>query len=147
MKTKEKGDEVNITDSTCSCSATSALEHHLSSNTSIPETAPLFTFELADGQWAPMKCTWFLARCNAVWEKDGLSSIKGHSFHISGTTHLLLLGIDPWIVMVQSQWTSQSFLSYWHKCEDILCLFIGFSFQSHDWILSTMNAFKAKLTS
>jgi len=72
---KEKGKDINITDSTCSCSAVTAFEHHLSSNTAIPASAPLFAFETADGQWSPMKRAWFMARCNAVWEKEGL--VKG----------------------------------------------------------------------
>jgi len=42
MKTKEKGNDINMMDSTCSCSATSALKHYLSSNTAIPAAAPLF---------------------------------------------------------------------------------------------------------
>ena len=54
-KMKEGGEDFNIMDSTCLCSAMSTLEHHLSSNTAFPESAPLFTFETADGQWAPMK--------------------------------------------------------------------------------------------
>ena len=145
-KTKENGKDINITDSTCSCGVITALEHHLSSNMAIPVSAPLFMFEMVDIQWSPMKWAWFMARCNAVWEKEGLASIKGHGFHIGGTTHLLLLGVNLWVVMVQGQWSSQAFLSNWHKCEDILCLFIGFSFQSHDSILSTMHVFKAKLT-
>jgi len=33
--------------------------------------------------------------------------LRGQSFKIGGTTHLLLLGIDPWIVMVQGRWGSQ----------------------------------------
>ena len=79
-KTKEAGKDINVIDFMCPCSATSALEHHLSSNKDVPVSAPLFAFESADGQWAPMKQTWFMARCNTVWEKDGLASIKGHGF-------------------------------------------------------------------
>ena len=86
-------------------------------------------------------------RCNEIWLEEDLASAKGHGFHIGGTTHLLLLGMDPWVVMVQGQWSSQSFLGYWHKCEEILSLFIGFSFQSHESILSTMSSFKTHLTS
>ena len=115
MKTKDTREDINITDSTCPCSATSTLEHHLSSNKAIPESTPLFTFKTANGQWAPMKHSWFMARCNAIWEKDGLTSVKGHGFQISSTTHLLLLGVDPWVVMVQGQWSFQAFLSYWRK--------------------------------
>ena len=119
---KDAGKDINVMDTTCPCSATSTLEHHLSSNKAIPKSAPLFSFETADNQWDPMKHTWFMARCNAIWGKDGLTSIKDHRFQISGTTHLLLLGVDLWVVMVQGHWSSQAFLLYWRKCEDILCL-------------------------
>ena len=90
-----------------------------------------------------MRHDWFLARCNKVWAKDGLSSIKGHGFRIGGTTHLLL-GVNPWVVMVQGRWSSQAFLGYWCKCKEIL-LFVSFSFQSHDSILTTMYSFKKRL--
>src|SRR5882724_2534080 len=98
---KETGEDVNITDSTCQCSPTTTLEHHLMSNSAIPAHAPLFTFETSPNSWSPMSWSWFLQCCNNIWEKDGLSSVKGHGFHIGGNTHLLLLGIDPWVVMVQ----------------------------------------------
>ena len=70
---------------------------------------------------------------------------KGHGFRIGGTTHLLLLSIDPWIVMVQGHWGSQAFLSYWRQCEEILPLFMGFHLQDHASILMTMLAFRLKL--
>jgi len=44
-KTKYTGEDVNITDSTCQCSAMTAFKHHLSSNMTIPDSAPLFAFE------------------------------------------------------------------------------------------------------
>jgi len=103
-------------------------------------------FETAGRHWSPLKRVWFLSRCNDIWEKDSLYSIKGHGFCIGGMTHLLLLGVDPWVIMVQGHWSSQSFLTYWHHCEEVLCLFISFSFQSHESILSMMSAFKARLT-
>jgi len=53
-KTKADGDTINISDSTCECSATVAFEHHLSSNIDIPPNAPLFAFETADKSWSPM---------------------------------------------------------------------------------------------
>ena len=135
-----------MSDSTCNCSAIMAFEHHLSSNSLIPASAPLFTFKTPDGSWVPMRRNWFLNRCNEIWVKEGLTSVKGHGFRIGGTTHLLLLRVDPWVVMAQGCWSSQSFLGYWHKCEEILALFIGFSFQSHESILNTMSTFKTKLT-
>ena len=146
MKTKETSEDVNIMDSTCQCSLTTTLEHHLSSNSAIPAHAPLFAFETGPNLWSPMSHSWFMQWCNEIWVKDSLTSVKGHGFCISGTTHLLLLGIDPWVVMVQGHWSSNSFLSYWHKCEEILSLFIGFSFQSHESVLLTMSSFKSKLT-
>src|SRR5882724_12048258 len=140
-KTKADGDRINVSDSTCKCSATQAFENHIVANGDIPPSTPLFSFETADKSWSPMRHLWFMEQCNEIWLKEGLSSAKGHGFCIGGTTHLLLLGTDPWVVMVQGQWTSQSFLSYWRKCK-ILSLFIGFSFQSCESILSTMSSFK-----
>jgi len=43
-----------------------------------------------------MKQGWFLARCNTIWEKR-VCCQQGHGFHIGSMTHLLLLGVDPWI--------------------------------------------------
>jgi len=81
-----------------------------------------------------------------VWHKECLSSAKGHGFQIGGIMHLLLLGVNLWIVMVQGHWSSQQFLSYWQKCEEILSLFPGFSFQSCESILSIMSTFKNSLS-
>jgi len=145
-KTKPEGDCINISDSTCDCSATRAFEHHMEANSDVPPDAPLFAFETADKSWSPMRRSWFMDRCNEIWLEEGLASAKGHGFRIGGTTHLLLLGTDPWVVMVQGRWSSQSFLGYWRKCEEILSLFIGFSFQSRESILNTMSSFKNHLT-
>ena len=134
-------------DSSCACSLTAALKHYLESNSAIPSSAPLFAFETSNDAWAPMKRQWFLNCFNEIWTKQGLGSIKGHGFIIGSMTHLFLLGVDPWIVMVQGCWSSQSFLTYWHRCKEILPLFIGFTFQSHESILSTMSSFKNKLMS
>src|SRR5882724_5578690 len=117
----------------------------MATNTNIPTYAPLFAFKTARNSWSPMKYMWFLDRCNEIWHEEGISSALGHGFLIGGTTHLLLFGVDPWIMMVQGCWMSQSFLSYWGKCKEILCLLIGFSFQSHNSILTTMSTFKSRL--
>src|SRR5882724_47271 len=145
-KTNANGANIYMSNWTCDCSPTIAFKHHLASNTNIPPSAPLFMLETSDGSWAPMKRAWFLGRCNKVWEQEKLISVKGHGFHISSTTHLLLLGIDPGVVMAQGRWSSQLFLLYCRQCEDILALFIRFSFQTHESILTTMSSFKAKLT-
>jgi len=145
MKTKENGDDLSMTDTQCNCSPTSTFDHHLASNSAMPPSVPLFAFKTGVGTWSPMRHEWFLAHCDKIWKGEGMSSVKGHGFRIGETTHLLLLGIDPWIVMVQGRWSSQSFLTYWCKCKEILPLFIGFSFQSHESILSTMTSFKNRL--
>ena len=144
-KTKHDGEDICMTDTSCNSSPVTAFDHHLSSNSAIPPDAPLFAFETGPTSWSPMTRTLFLNRCDEIWSHEGLSSVKGHGFRIGGTTHLLLLGVDPWIVMVQGRWSSQAFLGYWRKCEEILPMFIGFSFQSHDSILSSMSSFKNKL--
>jgi hypothetical protein len=144
-KTKPKGDNVTLTDSQCSCSATVALGHHLSTNSAIPASAPLFAFETTDGSWALMRWSWFMECCNTVWEQHGHRSLLGRGFRMGGTTLLLLLGIDPWVVMVQGRWSSQAFLAYWWKCEEILPLFIGFSFESRSTILSAMSTFRDRI--
>jgi len=58
-----------------------------------------------------MHRNWFLAHCNEI--------SAFHSFHIGSTTHLLLLGVNPFIVMVQGRWTTNSFLDYWQNCREI----------------------------
>jgi len=77
----------------------------------------LFTFETADGSYTPMQRSWFMARCNKAWASSNLGIVKGHGFRIGGTTHLLLLGVDPFIVMVQGHWKSTTF---WRNCEEII---------------------------
>jgi len=83
-----------------------------------------------------MKKVWFLARCNEIWSSCSLQALDGHSYHLGGTTHLLLKGVDPFIVMVQGQWKSTDFLEYWQLCEEITPTFIGFSLSSKSSILS-----------
>ncbi|KAJ6573337.1 hypothetical protein B0H10DRAFT_2105233 [Mycena sp. CBHHK59/15] len=73
--------------------------------------------------------------CNAIWFAAGLGALNGHGFRIGGTTHLLLHGVDPWVVMKQGRWSSAAFLLYWRNVEEILPLFIGDS-------LDTLNSLK-----
>ena len=144
-KTKPLGDSLIFTDSNCECSAIAALLAHFQTNSSIPSSAPVFAFETLDGSFSPMRRSWFLARCNDIWQRENPARLLGHAFRIGGTTHLLLLGVDPFIVMVQGRWSSTAFLSYWRLCEEIVPLFVGFSLESKLSILSTMSSFKAKL--
>jgi len=145
QKHKPKGKEIRWTDSGCPCSTEATFMNHWLINSHVPSTAHIFAFETADGNHAPMWCSWFLSRCNDVWYKDGLDLLQGHSFRIGGTTHLLLLGIDPFIVMAQGHWQSLAFLNYWCLCEEILPTFIGFSLSSKSSLLSTMAIFKSRI--
>ncbi|KAJ7135231.1 hypothetical protein C8R43DRAFT_835282, partial [Mycena crocata] len=55
----------------------------------------------------------FLGHCNEIWLAAGMGALNGHGFCIGGTTHLLLHGVDLWIVIKQGCWTSTAFLLYW----------------------------------
>src|SRR5882724_8293309 len=81
---------------------------------------------------------WSVGECGTGLE-------NGPWLRIGGTTHLLLLGIDPWVIMVQGWWSSQAFLGYWRQFEEILPLFMGFHLQDHTSILMTMSLFKSRL--
>jgi len=63
-----------------------------------------------------------------VWSNASLPPLSGHSFRIGGTTRMLLLGIDPFIIMAQGHWKSTAFLEYWRLCEEIIPTFISFFF-------------------
>jgi hypothetical protein len=116
-----------------------ALEQHLLCNIRVPASATLFAFETANGGWAPMTGEWFLNRCNEVWLGAGLGNMQGHGLRIGGTTHMLMLGVDPWIVMVVGRWSSKAFLLYWRKIEQILPDFIGEDFESTRSLASHMS--------
>jgi len=72
-------------------------------------------------------------------------SLSGHSFQISGTTHLLLIGVDTFIVMVQGR--STACLEYWWLCEEIILTLIGFYLSSRTSVLSTMSVLKQCINS
>ena len=93
-----------------------------------------------------MQKEWFLTRCCQTWSPCFPLPITGHLFCISSTTHLLLLSVDPFIVVVQGHWSSNAFLAYWWNCQEIIPLFIGFSLDSQSSILMTMSHFKDHLT-
>jgi len=133
------------TDSACECSAHWSFKNHFKINHLAPPSSHLFGFEGADGIFYPMKRAWFISRCNEVWSSNGEVPLTGHSFRIGGTTHLLLMGVDPFIMMVQGRWKSAAFLDYWCSCEEIIPTCIGFSQLSKQSILSTMCSFKQRI--
>ncbi|KAJ7758187.1 hypothetical protein DFH07DRAFT_741759 [Mycena maculata] len=133
-KTQQSGDWLTSTETFDDVDAVAAFEHHLVVNASVPDSAPLFAYATASG-WAHLTRTDFIETCNGIWMAAGLGALNGHGFRIGGTTHLLLHGVDPWIVMKQGRWTSAAFLLYWRNVEEILPLFIGDS-------LDTLNSLK-----
>lgn len=129
--TAQDGADISVTSRAhISCPLT-ALTHHLAANALVPPSAPLFSFETADGGWAPMTKPWFMDRCNDVWVAAGFPSMPGHAFRIGGATELLLQGVNPDIVATQGRWKSRAFLEYWRRIESILPLFISNSSASH----------------
>jgi len=54
MKTKSHSHWLLFMDSKCTNSVCHALKWHLSSNSLVPETTPLFTFETLNGSWRLM---------------------------------------------------------------------------------------------
>ena len=138
-----------------------AFQNHLTINSNIPPEVPLFAWETTNG-WAPMTKAWFMEHCNQVWQLEGqyhikkgppnypltgLGECKGHTFRIGSTTHLLLLGVEPMIVMVIGRWSSKVFLGYWCNCNEILAMFVRFSMDSLQSVITTMSNFKATLLS
>ncbi|KAJ7716208.1 DNA breaking-rejoining enzyme [Mycena metata] len=119
-----EGDWLTSTEAFGDVDAVSALEHHLFVNGTVPDSAPLFAYTTTSG-WAHLTRSDFLACCNDIWVAAGMGALYGHGFRIGGTTHLLLHGVDPWVVMKQGRWTSAAFLLYWRNIEEILPLFIG----------------------
>src|SRR5882724_3215462 len=142
-KMQEKGEDINLTDSTCLCSPTTMFEHHLLSNNTIPTSTPLFAFETGNGFWALMRWAWFLALCNSIMGKGG--SVINQRSQISHWWHNspLVIGHGPMGCDGTGLLEFTGFLSYWHKCEEVLSLFLGFAFQSHQSILSTYEQFQS----
>lgn len=144
--TKGAGADIVLTQNNDVCDPVLAIRHHLRANTAVPSQVPLFAYEIAGGGWAPMTRTWFLSRCNGVWEAADLTKLQGHCFRIGGATELLLWGTHPDIVATQGGWKSRAFLEYWRKIEAILPLFISQSFDKSrlQLVERSMKDFKKK---
>lgn len=130
--THEKGADIVVTGNDESSDPFAALQHHMKVNvgTSSAQDIPLFAFRSATNEHTPLTKDMFMRRCDEIWKKSNMSSIKGHAFRIGGATELLLRGIHPDIVQVQGRWKSQAFLEYWRKIETVLPLFITNSFRA-----------------
>ncbi|KAF8589070.1 hypothetical protein K439DRAFT_1645245 [Ramaria rubella] len=142
---------------TCDCKISQGVAHHGRSFTTVhipwsktqqsraSHTMPLFAWHAASGTWEPMMKEWFMNRCNNIFHEQGLQVMDSHSFHIEGTTWLLLLGVDPWIIKVIGRWSSAAFLIYWHKIEHILPDFISDAYESVQLLSTCMSRFISAL--
>ncbi|KAJ7469431.1 hypothetical protein FB451DRAFT_1352234 [Mycena latifolia] len=125
---KSAGDWITSTETFDDVDAVATLEHHLVVDADVSDSAPLFSYATQSG-WAHLTRADFVGCCSGccseIWLAAGMAALNGHGFRIGGTTHLLLRGFDPWVVMKQGRWTSAAFLVYWRNVEEILPLFIG----------------------
>jgi len=55
--------------------------------------------------------------------------------------HHLMSSMDPWVVMVIGCWSSNTFLTYWHKVEEILPNFISEAYNSVESLTACMLQF------
>ncbi|KIK46874.1 hypothetical protein CY34DRAFT_75127 [Suillus luteus UH-Slu-Lm8-n1] len=123
-----------------------AFNYHLSANSAIPPSSPLFSFKTHGGSWSPLTRSWFLARCNKIWREASLLELTGHCFRIGGASELLLRGVPPDVVAMQGRWKSRAFLEYWRKIESILPLFVTSSFTNAriSMVNSLMDSFTCR---
>ncbi|KAF7295754.1 hypothetical protein HMN09_01117900 [Mycena chlorophos] len=118
--TKQKGGTVVITKRDDKLCPVAALGQHYSANMLPLPNTPLFAFRGKDGAWCAMTKPYFLARCAAIWEKEGMMDLAGHSFRIGGSSELLMAGVAPEVVAAIGGWTSLAFLLYWRKLGHII---------------------------
>jgi hypothetical protein len=85
-----------------------------------PSSSALFSFSGPDGMVRPLTKKAFLDYINSVWARHRFPRITGHAFRIGGTTELLRQGVDPEIMKVSGRWSSDSFLRYWRKTDEVL---------------------------
>ncbi|KAF9228530.1 hypothetical protein BS17DRAFT_643891, partial [Gyrodon lividus] len=91
------------------------INNHLNIN-KIPPNLPLFSY-LSTRGWRCLTKKKLLARCNSIWLPAGIPAITGHSFHIGGTTELLLARVTPDVIKALGHWSSDAFLHYWCSLE------------------------------
>jgi hypothetical protein len=90
----------------------SALALHIQVN-DITADLPLFAYCIDTCQHLALTKLKLLTRCNTIWHSLGYHDISGHSFHIGGTTELLISHIPTDVVKVLGWWSSDACLTYW----------------------------------
>jgi len=145
-KTKADGNRIKYCTPHVTAVPPQAFEHHMAANTDIPPNAQFLHSKWLTSHGHPWNEIGSWTTAMRFGLKRAYHQPKAMDSTLVGTTHLLLLSMDPWIVMAQGQWSSQAFWGYWQKCKENLSLFIGFSFQSCNSNLTTMPSFKNHLT-
>ena len=116
-KTHYHGQDVVLVDQRLPINPISLLRNHFHIN-NIPYDSHIFSYISSEGMVSLTKGH-FLGWCNEIWSTLGYPRTTGHSFWIGGTTELLITGTPPDVVIATRQWTSESFLRYWHSLDDI----------------------------
>ncbi|KAF9221247.1 hypothetical protein BS17DRAFT_797242 [Gyrodon lividus] len=113
---KELGADISITSHPHITCPFSTLQAHFSTNSNLPSTAPLFSYEFSNGLWQALTKPNFLKCCNDIWVRASFPSMPGHGFCVS---------LD--VIAQQGHWKPQAFLEYWCHIKCILSLFISSS--------------------
>jgi hypothetical protein len=121
-KTSRRGQDITLVRQAKDSDPLKALRIHLKLN-NLPANSPLFAFKTTCGICTLTQRV-FLTRCNKLWTKANLPHTTGHSFHIGGTTALLVAGVSPDVVKVMGHWTLDAFHRYWQSLEDIVPLHV-----------------------
>ena len=116
-KTHYHGQDVILVDQHTPINPISLLRNQLHIN-NVSYNNHIFSYASADGMVSLTKGC-FLCWCNEIWSALGYPRTTGHSFWIGGTTELLITGTPPNVVKATGQWSSESFLRYWHSLDDI----------------------------
>jgi hypothetical protein len=110
-RNRNKGEDIMLCRQEGASDVIAALVEHLAVNI-FPSNYPLFSYHTACGLHYLTRAK-LLDRCNEIWALNGLPGSSGHSFHIGGTTELLISGVPPDVVKTMGRWSSNSFLRYW----------------------------------
>jgi len=72
IKTKgSDGDDIYLIDCPLLSNLINAFKHHLALSLLMPDDAPLFAWQTANGDWCPMTKAWFMDKCTEVWKRKG----------------------------------------------------------------------------
>lgn len=113
---KARGEDVVITRQKGRTDPIAALEKHMRIN-KLSSHHPIASYRDAQGKVKALTKQRFLRRCNSIWKRYKIRRITGHSFRIGGTTHYLLVGVNPEVVKTFGRWSSNAFLRYWRSLD------------------------------